>query len=97
MTFLLWLIGIWLAVTVFFRLFGKRIMAFGMKKLVNKLQHEAERQQKAYDANFGAGDMREHVYADGDVKVTSPKHHPKPEVHLEDFAQDVDFEEVNDR
>lgn len=97
MNFLLWLIVIWLGITVTFRLFGRQIMAFGMKKLMGRLMKEAQAQQQAYEANFGAGDMREHVYADQEVKVTSPKNKSKSNVHLEDFAQDVDFEEVNDR
>ncbi len=97
MEFLLWLLLIWLGMTVTMRLFGRQIMAFGMRKLMGRLQKEAEAQRKAYEAHFNAGDMRKHVYADDDIKVTSPKNQPKSEIHLEDFAQDVDFEEVNDR
>lgn len=97
MTFLLWVVGIWLGVTIFFRLFGKQIVALGMRKIVGRLQKAAEAQQRAYEANFGAGDMREHVYADDEVKVTARKNTAKPAVDLDDFAQDVDFEEINDQ
>lgn len=96
MEFLLWVVVIFLGIRVTFRLFGKQIMAFGMKKLVGRLQKQAEAQQRAYEAHFGAGDMQDHLYADDEVKVTSKKNHSKPDVHLDDFAQDVEFEEVND-
>ncbi len=97
MTFLLWVVGIWVGTTVFFRLFGKQIVAFGMRKIVGRMQKAAEAQQRAYEANFGAGEMREHIYADDEIKVTAKKNQSKPDVHLDDFAEDVDFEEINDR
>lgn len=93
---LLWGILIFLGLRVTTRLFGKQLLAFGMKKLLGRLQKQAQAQQRAYEAHFGAGDMQDHLYADEEVKVTSKKHHPKPDVHLDDFAQDVEFEEVNE-
>ncbi len=97
MNVLLWLIAIWLGFSLFFRLFGRQLLQLGAKKIIQRLQHQQEAQRKAYEAHFEAGHMREHVYADEEIKVTSPKGKSKQEVHLEDFAQDVDFEEVNER
>ncbi len=97
MTFLIWFFGIWLGIWVVLRLFGRKILAFGMTKLVNRLQKEAQAQRQAYEGNYQAGPMREHVYADEEVKVTSPRNASREQVKLDDIAQDVDFEEVSER
>lgn len=95
MNFLLWFFGIWLGITLVIRLFGRHILRFGVSKLMRRLQAEAEARQRAYEQHFEAGDMQEQVYAEEEVKVTSPKYRSKPEVQIEEIAEDVEFEELN--
>ena len=94
MSFLLWTIGIILAINVTFRLFGRRILAFGMQRLVRKLMKNAEQQAQAYQQNYDQNPFRQNVYMDDEIKVTAPKHEEKRDIQVDDIAEEIEYEEI---
>ncbi|MEL6252888.1 MAG: hypothetical protein AAFR87_12820 [Bacteroidota bacterium] len=94
MSFLLWTLGIILAINLTIRLFGKRILTFGMKRVMKKLMKDAEKQAQAYQKNYGKGDFRQNVYVDNEVKVSAPKYDDKKDIRVEEIAEEIEYEEI---
>jgi len=94
MTTLLWIIGIILGIRLTFRLFGRQILNFGLKKLIGRLQQDAEQQSQAYAKFYQDERNRKNVYVDKDVKVSSPQHTPNKKIDEDDIAEDIEFEEL---
>lgn len=94
MSFLLWTIGIILAINVTFRLFGRKILAFGMQRLMRRLMKNAEQQAQAYQQNYDQNPFRQNVYMDDEIKVTAPKHEEKRDIQVDDIAEEIEYEEI---
>ncbi|MDW3649438.1 MAG: hypothetical protein R8P61_20380 [Bacteroidia bacterium] len=94
MSFLLWTLGIILAINLTIRLFGKRILTFGMKRVMRKLMKDAEKQAQAYQKNYDQGDFRQNVYVDNEVKVSAPKYDDKKDIRVEEIAEEIEYEEI---
>lgn len=94
MSFLLWTLGIILALNVTFRLFGRKILTFGLQRVMRKMVQNAEKQAQTYQQNYSQGDMRENVYVKNDVKVTAPKYDEKKELRVDEIAEEIEYEEI---
>ncbi|MDX2248271.1 MAG: hypothetical protein SF052_15925 [Bacteroidia bacterium] len=94
MNILLWPLGIFLGIYLTFRLFGRQIIQFGLKKLISRLAKDAEAQSFNYYKNYGEDAFHEQVFVDKEMKVTSPKHSAKKSISADDIAEDVDYEEL---
>jgi hypothetical protein len=94
MTFLLWTLGIFLALNITFRLFGRKILTFGMQRIMRKIVKDAEKQAHSYQKNYGEGNFRENVYVDKDVKVSAPKYEGKKDIRVDDIAEEIEYEEI---
>ena len=94
MSFLLWTLGIILAINLTIRLFGKRILTFGMKRVMRKLMKDAEKQAQAYQRNYDEGNFRQNVYVDNEVKVSAPKYDDKKDIRVEEIAEEIEYEEI---
>ncbi|MEO0898019.1 MAG: DUF4834 family protein [Bacteroidota bacterium] len=94
MTTLLWIIGIIVGIRVTFRLFGKQILNFGMKKLVERLVKDSEEQSQAYARSYSNDKNRTNVYVDKDVKVSAPHQNQEKKIDEDDIAEDIEFEEL---
>ncbi|MEM8892060.1 MAG: hypothetical protein AAGD28_29045 [Bacteroidota bacterium] len=94
MSFLLWTLGIILAINLTIRLFGKRILTFGMQRIMKRLMKDAEKQAQAYQRNYGEGDFRQNVYVDHEVKVSAPKYDDKKDIRVEEIAEEIEYEEI---
>lgn len=94
MTVILWILGILLSINLIFRLFGRQISAWLMKRVLKQLANSAQAERIRYERNYGQGDLRDNVYVDREVKVTAPKHQPKPSVSAEEIAEEIEYEEL---
>lgn len=88
--FLFIFISIWVI-----RTFSRQIMGFFVKSFAKKMANEFEKQNKAYERNY-TGPFKESVYQDSNIHVISDKTQTqrKQAPKAVDFAEDVDFEEV---
>jgi len=92
---LFWIAIFFVVVNWFFRTFSKYILNSVMKMLVNRAQEDLKRQSNEYQRNYEAGDFRKSVYQDDNVHVTAPKKEQKSKnAKIDDFAEDVEFEEL---
>ena len=94
MSFLLWTLGIFFAIHLTIRLFGKRILTFGMQRIMKKLMKDAEKQAQAYQRNYDQGNFRQNVYVDNEVKVSAPKYDDKKDIRVEEIAEEIEYEEI---
>ena len=94
MSFLLWTLGIFLALNVVFRLFGRQILAFGLQRVMRKLMKNAEQQAQSYQQNYSDGTMRDNVYVNNDIKVSAPKYEDKKDVRVDEIAEEIEYEEI---
>lgn len=94
MSFLLWTLGIFLALNVIFRLFGRQILAFGLQRVMRKLMKNAEQQAQSYQRNYNEGNMRENVYVNNEIKVSAPKYEDKKDVRVDEIAEEIEYEEI---
>jgi len=94
MSFLLWTLGIILAINLTIRLFGKRILTFGMQRIMKRLMKDAEKQAQAYQRNYDQGNFRQNVYVDNEVKVSAPKYDDKKDIRVEEIAEEIEYEEI---
>lgn len=94
--FLLILLIIYLALTVFFRLFGPPILRYLMRRLARRAEQQFWQQQnqhqQKYDPNYA-----EEVNLNNEVKIKVPRKDKTPPPKA-DYSgiDDVDFEEVRD-
>lgn len=94
MEILLWPLGILFAIYLTFRLFGRQILQFGLKKLLTRLVKDSQEQSFQYYKNYSEDAFHQQVFVDKEVKVTSPKHTPKKSISADEIAEDVDYEEL---
>ncbi len=94
MSFLLWTLGIILALNVTFRLFGRRILTFGLQRVMRKMVKNAEQQAQSYQKNYTDGTMRDNVYVNNDIKVSAPKYEDKKDVRVDEIAEEIEYEEI---
>lgn len=95
-TFLLWVIGIILALNIVFRLFGRQLLALGMRQIAKRLMKNAEAQTQAYRKHYESDQRRQNIYVDRDVTVSAPRTSDADAVSEDDIVEDVDFEELSD-
>lgn len=93
MTALLWILGIFFGLTMVFRLFGRRIVQYGLRQVMQRLIKDAEAQSRAYQRNYDNG-PEANVYVDRDIKVSAPRHGARKGVSEDDIVEDIDYEEL---
>jgi len=85
--------SIWLI----FRLFGKQIMRFALRKAVDKIQKDMENQTRQYQQNYGQDPYHNNHRVNDEVEIKIPKQQAgSTGPSLEDIAEDVEFEEIAD-
>lgn len=94
MTFLLWFIGIIVTVNITWRLFGNRIVNFGLKQMIKNLAKHSEEQSEAYSRFYSEESDRENVYVKKDIKVSVAKNQSDKKISEDDIAEDIEFEEL---
>jgi len=90
---LLWIIGIILAIRIVFKLFGRQIALAAQRYVLRKMEKEMRKQSNEFHQNYGA-DRQENVYVDDEVKVSQPRQSGPRDVSEDDIAEDVEFEEI---
>lgn len=96
LTFLLWFFGIILAINLVFRLFGRQLLALGVRQVAKRLMKDAENQTQAYRRHYEAEARRQNVYVDQEVTVSVPRQQQEPEVTEDEIVEDVEFEEIRE-
>ncbi|MEO1449267.1 MAG: hypothetical protein AAFV07_07035 [Bacteroidota bacterium] len=95
MTFLLWTAGIIFGIYWTFRLFGRQIVQFALKRVSRQLLKNAEKEAQAFRQNYDHGsDFKERVYVDNEMDVSAPRDFTPREITEDDIAEDVEFDEV---
>lgn len=93
---LLWIIGIILAIRIVFKLFGRQIALAAQKRVLRMMEKQMRKQSNEFHQNYGA-DRQENVYVDDEVKVSQPRQGGARDVSEDDIAEDVEFEEIKRR
>ncbi|RMG69317.1 MAG: hypothetical protein D6722_10665 [Bacteroidetes bacterium] len=96
MNALLWILAFFVGTTVFFRLFGRRLMQYGLRQIMRRLIKDAEAQSRAYQRNYDDG-REAHVYVDQEIKVSAPRSGGRREVSEDDIVEDIEYEDVRPR
>jgi hypothetical protein len=90
--FILFLLGTWL----FFRLFGRQVLAWGLRFLVRKAEADVQRQREAFEQNYNRtpyGDAT--IERDGvKVSVAANKKQKSAAAALNEVAEEVDYQEI---
>lgn len=94
MSVLLWIVGIFLGGYITLRLFGRRLLMFGLKRLTNKMMSQIQEESKEFERNY-ADNNRTNVYVDDSIKVSAPKNPVKKEIKEDEIAEDIDFEDLS--
>lgn len=97
--FIFWVFVVTMAIGLIFRLFGKQIMTWLVKRLVKKAQKDMEEQSRRYEQYAEASPMEENVYYKDDIKVTVrrgqvEKNEKKKEVDIAEI-EEVDWEDLD--
>lgn len=93
MTFLIWVLGIYL----FFKIFGKFILQFAAIGLVKKAGKMMDQQTQNMKQNYGGDPYHERIRVDDEIEINIPKNQSsKSSPSFEDLAEDIEFEEVQE-
>ena len=99
MGFFGWFFLIIFSIYVVFRLFGRQISQFLMRKMMSRVAKEFENQARQYQKNYGGDPYYDRIHVDDEIEVNIPKHNPTEETKipgLESIAEDIEFEEIRD-
>ncbi len=97
MNFLFGLFIFFASIWLIFRLFGKQILTFVLQKVVNKAMKSMEEQSQQYERNYSQDPYHDRHTVDSEMEIKIPKTRPEsPGPSLEEVAEDVDFEEVEE-
>jgi hypothetical protein len=93
-----WIAVFYLAIYLFFKLFGPLISKRVLRFFVKKAQQDLDRQTRAYERHAeGYSPFEDNVFIDDDIKVSIPKQKEKKEAKPtidEKFIEEVDYEDV---
>lgn len=97
MSFLFGVFIFFVSVWLFFRLFGKHILRFALQKIANKMLKNMEDQTRQYQRNYSRDPYHDEQHVNDEMEIKIPKNRPEPAgPSLEEVAEDVDFEEVDE-
>ena len=93
MNALFWFFAIIFGIYLFFILFGRVLMNFGLRYLVKKAQENMNQQSDAYRDTFSSTPFEEKVTMKDGSEVVIPKEEKKKE-NLSKFGDSVEYEEL---
>lgn len=79
---------------VTWRLFGTRIISFGMKQMIKSISRDNEKHSQAYARFYSDESNRKNVYVNKDVKVSVSKNQGSKQISEDEIAEDVEYEEL---
>lgn len=95
MNFFTGLLIFFLVTWLIFRLFGRQIAAWAMRRLFKKVESEMKKQTERYQQNYGSTPYEEQVFRGQDMEVRMKKKGAKKKPTIEEMGIDeVEYEEV---
>lgn len=86
-----------LSIWVIGRVFGRQILAWGVRRIQKKFMNEMAKQADSYSQNYQNPDGRKEKRVDRDMTVEYKEDAGSPkEPEWNQLAEDVDFEEVKE-
>ena len=96
---IMWVAAFYLAVYLFFKVFGPFLRKRLMKFIVKKAQEDLNRQTRAYEQYAeGYSPFEDNVFIDDETKVSIKKEQQvkKEKPHIDpEFIEEVDFEDID--
>lgn len=97
--FLFWLIVGFIALGLFFRLFGKPLSKFLLRYFIKRAQKDMERQSRTYEQYVqGHSPFEDNIYVDEQTRVSIKRGQKQPAkpVEIDDaMIEEVEFEDLD--